>query len=244
MTFDMFKGRIIFSRVHVDSEAGLRGAAVRYYPLCLDISGKRCVVVGGGAVAERKVERLLSCGARVEVVAKALTPILAAWKREGRIVHRDADYEESCLSGASLVIGATDDETVNGVIAKDARTRGIPVNIVDNPARCDFILPSVVERGDLMIAVSTGGKSPALARKLREELEETYGPEYAVLLEILGEHRGKVVSAAGRSSAENRESLAAVVRSNILDDIRQKEWAKVKETIRRLTGVEMEVEPR
>jgi precorrin-2 dehydrogenase / sirohydrochlorin ferrochelatase len=216
---------------------------VKYYPLCLDISGKRCVVVGGGNVAERKVERLLACGACVEVVGKALTPILAAWKGEGRIVHREADYEDSCLSGASLVIGATDDETVNGRIAKDARTRGIPVNIVDDPARCDFILPSVVERGDLMIAVSTGGKSPALAGKLREELEETYGPEYAILLEILGALRGKVIS-AGRSSAQNRECFAAVVRSDILDDIRQKEWAKVKETIRRLTGVEMEVEPR
>jgi len=216
---------------------------VRYYPLCMDISGKRCVVVGGGNVAERKVERLLACGARVEVVGKALTRVLAAWKGEGRIVHREADYEDSCLSGASLVIGATDDETVNGRIAKDARARGIPVNIVDDPARCDFILPSVVERGDLLIAVSTGGKSPALARKVREELEETYGPEYAVLLEILGELREKVI-ASGCSSAENRERFAAVVRSEILDDIRRKEWAKVKEMIRRLTGVEMEVEPR
>jgi precorrin-2 dehydrogenase / sirohydrochlorin ferrochelatase len=219
------------------------GAAVRYYPLCLDISGKRCVVVGSGNVAERKVERLLACGARVEVVGKALTPILAAWKEEGRIVHREADYEESSLSGACLVIGATDDETVNGRIAEDARTRGIPVNIVDNPGQCDFILPSVVERGDLLIAVSTGGKSPALARKLREELEGSYGPEYAVLLEILGELRGKVI-AAGRSSAENRDLFAALVRSGILDDIRQEAWAKVKETIRKLTGVEIEVEPR
>jgi precorrin-2 dehydrogenase/sirohydrochlorin ferrochelatase len=226
----------------VSPESGL-GATVRYYPLCLDISGKRCVVVGGGNVAERKVERLLACGARVEVVGKALTPILAAWKGEGRIVHREADYEDSCLSGTSLVIGATDDETVNGRIAKNARARGIPVNIVDDPARCDFILPSVVERGDLLIAVSTGGKSPALARKLREELEEAYGPEYAVLLEILGELRGKVI-ADGRPSAENRECFAAVVRSEVLDNIRRKEWAKVKEMIRRLTGVEMEVEPR
>jgi len=233
----------VFSEIRGDAEAGPEGATVRYYPLCLDISGKRCVVVGGGNVAERKVERLLACGARVEVVAKALTPVLAAWKGEGRIVHREADFEEAHLSGASLVIGATDDETVNGRIAKNARARGIPVNIVDDPARCDFILPSVVERGDLLIAVSTGGKSPALARKVREELEEAYGPEYAVLLEILGELREKVI-ASGRPSAENRERFAAVVRSEILDDIRRKEWAKVKEMIRRLTGVEMEVEPR
>jgi precorrin-2 dehydrogenase/sirohydrochlorin ferrochelatase len=219
------------------------GATVKYYPLCLNISGKRCVVIGGGNVAERKVERLLACGARVEVVGKALTPVLAAWKREGRIIHHEADYEDSCLNGASLVIGATDEESVNGRIAKDARDRGIPVNIVDDPVRCDFILPSVVERGDLMIAVSTGGKSPALAKKLREDLEEAYGPEYAVLLEILGELRGRVI-AAGRSSAENRKCFEAVIRSEILDDVRRKDWAKVKETIRRVTGVEMEVEPR
>jgi precorrin-2 dehydrogenase / sirohydrochlorin ferrochelatase len=216
---------------------------VRYYPLCLDISGKRCVVVGGGNVAERKVERLLACGARVNVVGKALTPMLLAWKGEGRIVHCEADYEASFLSGALLVIGATDDGAVNGQIAEDARSLGIPVNIVDDLSRCDFILPSLFERGDLMIAVSTGGKSPALARKIREELERTYGPEYAVLLGILGELRGRVI-AAGCSPAENRDAFAAVVGSEILEDIRQKEWVKVKETIRRLTGIEMEVEPR
>lgn len=216
---------------------------MKYYPLCLDISGKRCIVVGGGHVAERKVERLLACSALVEVVGKALTPILAAWKGEGRIVYREADYEDSCLSGASLVIGATDDEAVNARIAKDARILGIPVNIVDDPEQCDFIIPSVVERGDLLIAVSTAGKSPALSKKLRQEMEATYGPEYAVLLDILGELRGRVM-AGGRSSAENRECFTAVVRSDILDDIRHKAWAKVKEKIRMLTGVDMEVEPR
>jgi precorrin-2 dehydrogenase/sirohydrochlorin ferrochelatase len=228
-----------------DAVAGTRaeGATVRHYPVCLNISGKRCVVVGGGNVAERKVRRLLACDARVEVVGMTLTPNLAAWKGEGKIVHREVDYADSFLAGASLVIGATDSETVNGRIAEDARSRGIPVNIVDDPARCDFILPSVVERGDLLIAVSTGGKSPALARKLREELEEAYGPEYAVLVEILGNLRKTVIAAEG-GSAENRERFSDVVRSDILENIRRKEWMKVKEMIRSLTGVEMEVEPR
>jgi len=216
---------------------------VRHYPICLDISGKRCVVVGGGSVAERKVRRLLACGARVEVVGKTLTSVLTAWKGQGKIVHLEGGYEDSFLAGAALAIGATDSEGVNGRIAADARKRGIPVNIVDNPALCDFILPSVVERGDLLIAVSTGGKSPALAAKLREELEEVYGPEYAVLVEILGDLRERVI-AAGGPSAENRERFAAVVRSDILDQIRRKEWSKVKETIHGLTGVEMEVKPR
>jgi precorrin-2 dehydrogenase / sirohydrochlorin ferrochelatase len=233
------------SRGDAEAETETDGAtgSVRYYPLCLDISGKRCVVVGGGSVAERKVRRLLACSASVEVVAMTLTHDLADWKGEGKIVHLAVEYKDSCLAGASLVIGATDNRTVNGRIAQDARARGIPVNIVDDPTRCDFILPSVVERGDLLIAVSTGGKSPALARKLREELEEAYGPEYAVLIKILGELREAAI-AAGGFSADNRERIAAVVRSDILDRIRRKEWMGVKEMIRSMTGVEMEVGPR
>jgi len=215
----------------------------RYYPLCLDVSGKRCVVVGGGNVAERKVRRLLACGAQVEIVGKTLTSALTTWKRQGKLIHNKADYKESCLPGATLVIGATDNEDVNARIASDARSRGIPVNIVDKPALCDFILPSVVERGDLLLAVSTGGKSPALAAKLREDLEETFGPEYAVLVEILGKLRERVI-AAGGSSAENRERFAAVVRSDILDHIRRKDWKRVREIIHSLTDVEMEVKPR
>jgi precorrin-2 dehydrogenase/sirohydrochlorin ferrochelatase len=220
-----------------------KGTAVRYYPLFLDIARRRCVVIGGGNVAERKVDRLLACGASVEVVGKCLTPALAELVREGAIVNHAADYHEDQLHGAFLVIGATDSDAVNERIARDARARGIPVNIVDDPARCDFILPSVVERGDLAIAVSTGGRSPALARKLRTELERAYGPEYASLVAILGELREKVI-AGGRPSAENRALFEAVVSSDILDHIRAGRWERVEELIRGLTGVEMEVRPR
>ncbi len=216
---------------------------MKYYPLFLDISRRLCIVIGGGNVAERKVERLLACGACVEVIGKRLTPTLATLAGEGRIVHRDTDYEESLIHGAFLIIGATDSDAVNERIAGDARALKIPVNIVDEPARCDFILPSIVERGDLAIAVSTGGKSPALAKKLRKELEAAYGQEYAVLLQIMGELREKII-ADGRPSAENRERFEAVVSSPILDHIRAGRWNKVKALIRELTGVEMEVEPR
>lgn len=216
---------------------------MRYFPLFLDITGRKCVVVGGGNVAERKVERLLACGARVEVVGKRLTPLLSAWSREGRLVHRDADYQDAFLAGALLVIGATDNGAVNGQIAKDARSLGIPVNTVDDPARCDFILPSIVERGDLAIAVSTGGQSPALAKKIRKELEALYGPEYAVLLEILGRLRGRVI-AGGRTSDENRACFEAVISSELLDHIRAGRSGDANALILRLTGIAMEVEPR
>jgi len=216
---------------------------MRYYPIFMNISGRLCVVVGGGNVAERKVGRLLACGARVEVVGKDLTPELEGLRRAGAIFHRDADYDGAHIRGAFLVIGATDDDEVNERIALDARALGIPVNIVDDPARCDFILPSLVERGDLSLAVSTGGKSPALAKKLRRELEAAYGPEYAVLLEIMGELREKVI-ARGRSSDENRALFEAVVQSDILDKIRAGQWGLVAELILEMTGVELEVKPR
>ena len=221
----------------------VKGKTVRHYPLFLDVSRRRCVVVGGGNVAERKVARLVACGARVEVVGRDLTPMLANLKREGRITHLDADYQEAFIRDAFLVIGATDSDAVNERISRDARRLRILVNIVDDPERCDFILPSVVERGDLAIAVSTGGKSPALARKLRMELEKTYGPEYATLLRILGALREKVI-ARGRPPAENRERFETVVNSDLLDLIRAKRWGRVRGSILELTGVDMEVMPR
>jgi precorrin-2 dehydrogenase / sirohydrochlorin ferrochelatase len=216
---------------------------MRYYPVFLDIARRLCVVVGGGAVAERKVARLLACGASVEVIGRSLTPALAVLKGEGKIVHRAVDYHGDRIRGAFLVIGATDDASVNERIARDARLQGILVNIVDDPGRCDFILPSVVEQGDLAIAVSTGGKSPALAKKLKTELEGAYGPEYATLLAILGDLRDRVI-AGGRPSAENRELFEAVVSSDILHHIRAGRWERVEGLIRELTGISIEVKKR
>jgi len=216
---------------------------VRYYPLSLDISGRRCVVVGGGHVAERKIGRLLDSGAVVEVVSRNLTPALAALKGEGRIVHHEKDYEEALIRGAFLVIGATDSDAVNGRISGDARTLGILVNTVDDPARCDFILPALVERGELTIAVSTGGNSPALAKKLRRELEAAYGPEYGILAAILGELRGKVIG-GGEPPERNQEKFSAVVASGMLELIRAKRWEAIEALIMDLTGIKMEVGPR
>ena len=146
---------------------------LKYYPVFWNITGKKCVVIGGGEVAARKVARLLECGAQVQVVSPELVPEMTALKKEGSVEHIDGDYTSEHLCGACLVIGATDDEQVNARISHDARTKGIPVNIVDDPQKCDFILPSLVERGDLTIACGTGVTSPALARHFREELEET-----------------------------------------------------------------------
>ncbi len=213
---------------------------MEYYPISLDVSGKRCVVVGGGRVAVRKVERLLDCGAEVVVVSRDLAPELADWKSEGRIVHREAEYDAASLDGAFLVIGATDRDAVNAAVSRDARARGLLVNIVDEPARCNFILPSLHRQGDLVITVSTGGKSPALAKKLREELARLYGPEYGALADILGALRERI-RARGRPVEENKACFDAVVRSDILDLIRRRDAGAVRERILRLTGEDLPV---
>jgi precorrin-2 dehydrogenase/sirohydrochlorin ferrochelatase len=212
---------------------------MEFYPVCLDISNERCVVAGGGEVAERKVAGLLECGAKVVIVSKDLTPALREMKDAGRIEHLSDDYREEYLEGAFLVIGATDREDVNENISRDARDRGVLVNIVDVPARCNFIVPSVFRRGDLLVAVSTGGKSPALARRLREEIEERYGPEYGTLLTIMGNLRERV-TARGASSAENRVLFESVLDSAILRYIREGKGDRVREIIRDLTGEEIE----
>lgn len=208
---------------------------MKYYPICLDISNKRCAVIGGGEVAGRKVRRLLDCGARVTVVGRKLTPDLESLKKRGRIEHIASAYRAEHLDGSFMVIGATDSARINGRVYRDAKGKGIPVNIVDDPKRCDFILPALFERGDLSIAVSTAGKSPALARRLRMEMEGRYGHEYAILVRILGILRERVVR-RGTSSEENRKIFEAVLDSDILDRVREKDWDGIRKLIRVLTG--------
>ncbi len=159
------------------------------YTVVLNLRGRRCVVVGGGTVGERKVAGLLDHGASVTVISPRVTPRLAEWARQGRLVLEEREYRPGDLDGAFLVFAATDDPEINGRVFEEAEARGLPANVADDPARCSFYLPAVVARGDLTVAVSTGGKSPALARRIRERLEGEFGPEYAAWLDILGEVR-------------------------------------------------------
>lgn len=211
---------------------------LKYYPVFWDITGKKCVIVGGGEVAARKVARLLDCGAQVSVVSPSLVPELDLLKNDRLINHINGEYDGVYMDGAVLVIGATDDEQINAAISRDAKTKGIPVNIVDDPQKCDFILPSLAERGDLVIAVSTGGNSPALARRVREELEETYGEEYATLLNILGQLRLKMEKNAGMGKVWFDKLLAA----GLLEAIRQKTGDDVNKIVRDITGLEVQLD--
>ena len=166
---------------------------MRYYPICVDMAGRACLVVGGGVVAERKASGLLESGARVTVVSPAITARLEAWAHEGQIRVIRRGYEPGDLADQSLVFVATDDGVVNAAVAADARAAGVLINAADDPAYCDFILPAVLRRGALTVAVSTGGASPALSRAVRDELETHFDREdYASLLEVAADVRARL----------------------------------------------------
>lgn len=165
-------------------------SAKAYYPLFADVQGRRCVVIGGGAVAQRKAITLLSFGAQVTVVSPTLTRRLAAYGRRGKIRHVRRAFRPSDLRGAWLIYAATDDERINALVFRSAQRRRVFANVVDQPARCSFIAPAIFRRGGLTVAVSTAGGSPSLAKKLRSEIGQRVGREYAPMLHLLSSLRG------------------------------------------------------
>ena len=185
-----------------------------YFPAFLDLRGRRCLVVGGGAIAARKVHGLLECGARVTVVSPELVPELARLATMGGIKHRARPFRRADVRGARLVIAATGFAPVDDAVAEAARRRGTLVNAVDRPARCDFIYGSVLRRGELQIAVSTGGRAPALAREIRRRLELVIGSEYEALVARVGRARRlartTAMTPAGRLAAGERVVAAAL----------------------------------
>lgn len=199
---------------------------VKYFPILVDLDGRRVVVVGGGAVAERKVRAVLECGGQVIVVAPELTGGLRDLAFAGRISHENRPYRPGDLVGATVAFIAVDDAEVSRAAAKDAKASGVPVNVVDQPELCDFIVPAVLRRGRLAIAVSTGGASPAWARNIRDRLEDELGEEYGRLFEALARVRQKLLAdtpdPARRRAALERladESLVELARSGSVEDI-------------------------
>ena len=163
-----------------------------YFPAFLDIRGRKCVVVGGGNVALRKMKILLNCGADVTVVSSRIHPDLARMEKEKiiRVIRRN--YEPGDLERAFVVVAATDDRGINRRVAKDAKKARALVNAVDDLEPSDFIVPAVVRRGNFTLAISTGGRSPALSRKLRERLETMFGAEYSSLVALVEEIRSSL----------------------------------------------------
>jgi siroheme synthase-like protein len=161
-----------------------------FYIACLRLSGRRCLVVGGGEVGLEKVEGLLACDADVTLVAPEAVPELEELAREGSVQWEQRTYEPDDLDRSFLAIASTDDTDVNIRVYEDAEARAMLVNVVDVPPLCNFILPAIVRTGPLAIAISTAGASPALAKRMKREIAETYGEPYARLAVILNDARG------------------------------------------------------
>jgi siroheme synthase-like protein len=184
----------------------------RYYPLNFDVTGKKCLVVGGGAVGERKVKSLLACGATVELVSIKLTAVLERLAGEGRIKVFRRGFEENDIEGAFLVYCATDDSELNRRVFETADKKSLPVNVVDQPSLCNFIVPAVVRKGPLLASVSTSAAAPALAKKLKKILSAAFDEGYAPLLEFLAEKR-KIIKAEVDDMALRKKIFDALIES-------------------------------
>lgn len=200
---------------------------MNYYPAYLNLQGKKTVVVGGGTIAERKVLSLLHAGAAVTIVSPAITARLRKEKEKKSLTHIARSYRKGDLRGAVLVIAATDDPSINTQIAKDAPSL---VNVVDVPKECSFIAPSVIKRGPLTIAISTGGVSPAFAKTIRQELEKVYGVEIGKYLLFVRGMRKKVLANISDTKKRSR-FLKDLASAKTLQDIRSKGFRVVREAV-------------
>jgi siroheme synthase-like protein len=199
------------------------------YPVNLVVSGRRCVVVGAGRIAARKVEGLLAAGAVVHVVAPSLGDQVRAWRDDGRITADERAFAPDDLDGAWLATAATDDSAVNHAVFEAGDARGVWVNSADDPDNCSFTLMSVIRRGDLVVTVGTGGRSPALAAWLKERITAEIGPEYETLVELLSDARDEM-QADGRSTEDADWKRA--LDSGMLDLIRAGRVDDAKELLR------------
>jgi precorrin-2 dehydrogenase/sirohydrochlorin ferrochelatase len=181
--------------------------AAQLFSMFLKLAGRSCVVVGAGSVAESKIESLLASGASVTVIAPRAIEAVSGWAEQKRLVWHPREFKSSDLDSAFLVISATNDPQVNASVYREAEARGVLCNAVDDPDHCDFYFPAVVRRGPLQIAISTAGYSPALAQRLRRELERRYGSEFAPWVEHLGRIRNELFRDGQLSPAERRRIL-------------------------------------
>ncbi len=208
-----------------------------YYPVALKIDGKSVVVVGGGEVAEGKVQGLLDARARVTVVSPEATPRLRALAESNDIALIDRAYDSSDIAGAMFVIAATDDASVQDRVWRDAREKRVMVNSVDDPEHCDFIVPSILRRDDLIVAVSTSGKSPAFAAWLRRRLSEIVTSEFGRVVTLLGSMRAELQERF-KTLEERRRAYQSIFATNIVTSIRDCDddtaKARVQEIVKNL----------
>ena len=208
---------------------------MRYYPIHLDIKGRDVLVVGGGGVGTRKVKTLLDCGARVTVISREVSDKLQALAASGDITLEQRSYRSEDLNDMFLVIGATDDMELNRQISNDADRLNTLCNIADRPEVCNFILPSIVRRKDLVITISTSGNSPAMAKKLRKDLQQQYGEEYGTLLALMGAIRKKLLSQAHKPEA-HKPLFEQLINSDLLEMIRESKTGEINALLFEVLG--------
>ncbi len=202
------------------------------YPVCLNLAGTRCLVVGGGPVAERKIEGLLPCGGRIVVVSPRVTAAIRTWAlEEGRLEWRPRVFRRGDTTGAFLVIAATGRWDIDETVAREAARHGVLVNVVDGPGLCRFTVPSVLRRGSLCVAVSTNGKSPTLARLVRQQLEGVLGEDNVGLHEVVAQVRTRL-RATVPDPAERRAILERLLAGDLPRLVREGDEAKVQEYVR------------
>ena len=208
---------------------------MRYYPIYLDIRDRRCLVVGAGGVGTRKVTSLLKCGARVTVISPETTPAIEELAQSGKIKLKKRTYRQSDLNDVFLVIGATDDQEMNRRISSDAGRLNLLCNIADRPEICNFILPSIVNRGDLTIAISTAGQSPAMAKTLRKKLERQFGTEYGDLLRLMGAIRKKLLR-TNHEPEVHKPLFEQLIQNDLLGLIRDQRTKDIDILLRQVLG--------
>lgn len=217
-----------------------------YYPIYLDIENHDVLIVGGGQVCARKAETMMRYGARVTVVTPSATGEIQAWAREGKLRLELRPYEKGQLEGRSLVIASTDDRCVNARVARDCRRLRIPVNVVDVTHLCEFIVPSIFEQGSIQIATSTGGKSPALSRRIRETLQNVIGPEFDEVNEVLGSLRPEAKKLLP-TDRERKRFFEGILERGVIDllrDGRRREAYEIIASQCRDAGVPLSAEVR
>jgi precorrin-2 dehydrogenase/sirohydrochlorin ferrochelatase len=208
---------------------------MRYYPVCLDIRNRECLVVGGGQVGTRKVRTLLACGARVTVVSPEVTEELFRLGKQGQIRIALRDYHCVDLESAFLVIGATDDQELNRRVHQDAEAAHRLCNIADQPNLCNFVLPAVVTQGDLIVAVSTSGRSPAFAKHLRRRLQDQFGPEYSRFLDLMGAIRHRLL-AAEHAPEVHKPLFEKLIQNNLLELIKNDDRRGIDALLKAVLG--------
>lgn len=209
-----------------------------FYPMFVDLEGRRCLVVGGGPVATEKVEKLLDHGAVVRLVSPELTPELAALVGSGDIAeHRARPYRPEDLEDCFLVIAATNLDAINRMVWQDAEARDMVCNVVDVPALCNFIVPSIVRRGELALAISTGGASPVVAKHIRRRLDETFGPEWEALVELLRDVREEL-KVRYRDMPSRRDAVERLMETDVVQRLAAGDERGARELARRVLDIE------